>query len=89
MTYAITYSRPVDDVFGEVERSDKNRTLNKLYEIAANEYRQPRDFDFELIPQHEAAGRFRVGDSLRAFATVDDASEVIRVYEVCPRENLY
>lgn len=89
MTYVIAYRNPVDEVFAPVDREDKNQALNKMYEIAANEFRNPYDYDFQRLPQFEADGRFRVGDSLRVIATVDRKNEIIYISEVCSRENLY
>jgi mRNA-degrading endonuclease RelE of RelBE toxin-antitoxin system len=89
MTYEISYHGSRDDVFGGLEQGERQRVQQKLTDIATNEFRQPRQWDFAQLSTHRAEGRFRVGDGLRVFADVCEGQQRIAVYDVARRENLY
>lgn len=89
MTYIIDYDNDATDVYSNLNRSTKNMVVNKLYDIATNEFREPWEWDYKQVQTHTADGRLRVGDNLRVFVSIEQDSEVLRVSDVGRRENLY
>lgn len=89
MAYTITYRDSPDNVFSGVETVERQHVQQKLNEIATNEFRRPRQWDFKRIPTHRAEGQLRVGNSLRVFVDIDDTNQRITVYETEHRENLH
>lgn len=89
MVYAINYENGVNEVFGKVEKQERDYVLSKLYEVARAEFREPWEWDYRRISTHPAGARLRVGDELRVFVDVDQSNDVIEVHEAVHRENLY
>ncbi|WP_262181363.1 type II toxin-antitoxin system RelE family toxin [Haloarcula laminariae] len=89
MTYIIDYNNDAADVYSGIDRNRKDIVVNKLYDIATNEFRQPWEWDYKEVHTRAADGRLRVGDDLRVFMSVDQDAEVLRVSDVGHRENLY
>jgi mRNA-degrading endonuclease RelE of RelBE toxin-antitoxin system len=89
MVYVINYEENITDVFGSLEPQEREFLLNKLYNVARAEFREPWEWDYKTIKTHAADGRLRVGDDLRVFMNIDRNQQVLGVYEAGRRENLY
>lgn len=86
--YDVVFTDDGSSSLGALERTERRRVHEKLERIASNEFRVPRDWDYEQLGGC-AEGRFRIGDGIRAFADIDDVDRVIQVHRVDRRENLY
>jgi len=82
------FTGSADEAFDGLESDERSYIQKKLDEIASSEFRHPSHWDFKLL-DGQAEGRFRIGDSLRVFADINDAEDTIRVYRAARRENLY
>jgi len=89
MTYIIDYQNDPADVYAGIDHDTKNTVVNKLYDIATNEFREPWEWDYKSVQACAADGRFRVGDDLRVFVSFEQDMELLRVSNVGRRENLY
>ena len=88
MTYDIVYTADGSETFNTLEPTEQTQLQNKLDQIAGNEYRDPRDWDFQQM-EGRADGRLSIGRGLRVFVDIDDTSGVIRIHFIGRRENLY
>lgn len=89
MVYVIAYKEDTTDVFESLEPQERELLLNKLYDVARAEFREPWEWGYKRIKTHAADGRLRVGDKLRVFIDIDRDQQKISVYEAARRENLY
>jgi mRNA-degrading endonuclease RelE of RelBE toxin-antitoxin system len=88
MAYSLVFTRDARHALDILERTERSAVTRKLNEISACEFRHPSQWDFERLPGL-ADGRFRIGNSLRVFADIDETDGLIRVHDVRRRENLY
>jgi len=88
MAYDITFAGSAEKAFNELETDEQRYVQKKLNQIASSEFRHPAQWDFKHL-DGKADGRFRIGDSLRVFADIDDNTNTIRVHQAARRENLY
>lgn len=89
MTYIIEYKDSAAEAYDSIDRVGRDQTATKLYNIAADEYREPWDWDYKLMKTSPAEGRLRVGDDIRVFVNIDRSEKILKVIDVGRRENLY
>jgi len=89
MTYVIDYPDGALEAFSKLDSAGRDRTVNKLYEVATDDYRDPWNFDYKRVRDCIADGRLRVSDDIRVFVDIDRKMSVLRVWDVDRRENLY
>lgn len=88
MAYEITYTGSAEKAFNELEDDEQRHIQKKLNQIASSEFRHPAQWDFKRL-DGKADGRFRIGNSIRVFADIDDTTNTIRIHHATRRENLY
>ena len=88
MAYNITYTGSAEKAFKRLETDEQRYIKSKLNQIASSEFRHPAQWNFKRL-EGQAEGRFRIGNSLRVFADIDDTENTIRVHRTDRRENLY
>jgi len=88
MAYNITYTGSAETALNSLENDEQCYIQNKLDQIATSEFRHPTQWDFKRL-EGQPGGRFRIGNGLRVFATIDDTENIIRVYKTGRRENQY
>ena len=88
MAYDIEFPGSEEEAFAGLEAEERSHIQQKLARIAAAEFRHPSQWDFKRF-DGTCEGRFRIGNSFRVFAEIDDAEHTIRVYRAARRENLY
>lgn len=90
MAYEIEFTGSVEEAFNGLESDEQSYVQKKLDEIASSEFRHPSQWDFKTLSgQTEGEGLFRIGNSLRVCADINDADNKIHVYRADRRENLY
>lgn len=89
MNYKLVFTDNGKRALDRLETEAQRRVKEKLTRIATCDYRHPADWDFKPTSCHfEGEGRFGAGD-LRVFADIDEERDLIRIYNIGRRENLY
>jgi mRNA-degrading endonuclease RelE of RelBE toxin-antitoxin system len=89
MAYNISFRTSADQAFSSLDNSLRNRTEEKLEQIADCEFRKPADWGYTQFDGQAASGKFDLFNSIRVFADIDEESEEIIVHGAYTRENLY
>jgi len=88
MAYDITFTGSAETAFNGLETREQSYIENKLNQIATSEFRHPTQWDFKRL-DGQAEGRFRIGNSLRVLADINDTENIILIHHTDRRENLY